>query len=300
MDNFEKAPLKEGFEYAGFWIRSLARVIDILIFYILIFAIIYFLTFRIERISESISALVLFISFGLIFAPIEWLYLSWTTSQFGGTVGKLFSGLRVINDKGENLHFWKSIFRYTIGYTISKMFFGVGFYWITRDKNKQGWHDSVSDTYVIKPIESGMNVLMGVLVIIVQVIVIFFIIAGIVNNTYRFGKLMKDFERAGVIIGEFFSEQPYNKLENELDVPNSSEDKFLKNKYNYNYEFNYDENFNGADLKETEDITPEEFQQLFEEFEDNFEGFDTEEIPGGRNNYYEYNTQPSKNESNTL
>ncbi|CAD6492804.1 MAG: RDD family protein [Candidatus Argoarchaeum ethanivorans] len=37
-----------------------------------------------------------------------------------------------------------------IGMYISGLVFHLGFIWILIDKNKQGWHDKIADTYVVK------------------------------------------------------------------------------------------------------------------------------------------------------
>ena len=36
-----------------------------------------------------------------------------------------------------------------IGMLISVLVIGLGFFWILIDKNKQGWHDKIADTYVV-------------------------------------------------------------------------------------------------------------------------------------------------------
>ena len=36
-----------------------------------------------------------------------------------------------------------------VGYFVSGMLFGLGFLWILRDPQKQGWHDHVSGTVVV-------------------------------------------------------------------------------------------------------------------------------------------------------
>ena len=39
-----------------------------------------------------------------------------------------------------------------LGMLISGLAIGVGFLWILIDKNKQGWHDKIAGTIVVKPI----------------------------------------------------------------------------------------------------------------------------------------------------
>lgn len=89
------------------------------------------------------------ILFVLLSHIISVLYLSLTTSYFGGTIGKLIAGLMVVDEKGDKLTISRSIFRHLIGYMVSGLLFGLGFLWIIRDPNKQGWHDQLSSSYVI-------------------------------------------------------------------------------------------------------------------------------------------------------
>ena len=41
------------------------------------------------------------------------------------------------------------IVRY-IGYTVNTVVFGIGWIWAAFDKDKQGWHDKLAGTVVIK------------------------------------------------------------------------------------------------------------------------------------------------------
>ncbi len=71
----------------------------------------------------------------------------WGTS--GATPGKKTMGLRVVSTDGQPMTMGKAFIRY-IGYIISAIVFYLGFIWIAIDKDKQGWHDKIANTYVIK------------------------------------------------------------------------------------------------------------------------------------------------------
>lgn len=58
-------------------------------------------------------------------------------------------GLRVVSTDGQPMTMGKAFIRY-IGYIISAIVFYLGFIWIAIDKDKQGWHDKIANTYVIK------------------------------------------------------------------------------------------------------------------------------------------------------
>ena len=40
------------------------------------------------------------------------------------------------------------MFRYIVGYYVSGICYGLGFFWVLRDKEKKGWHDQISDSVV--------------------------------------------------------------------------------------------------------------------------------------------------------
>lgn len=77
------------------------------------------------------------------------LYTSYSTVYFGGTLGKLLTGLKVTNEEGGHLTLRKSLFRHTIGYTFSGTLFGLGFWSIIKDEKSRGWHDKATGSIVI-------------------------------------------------------------------------------------------------------------------------------------------------------
>ena len=67
----------------------------------------------------------------------------------GGTPGKLILGMRIVNEKGEYIGIPMAILRY-IGKILSGMILCIGYFMIAWDKKKQGLHDNIAQTYVIK------------------------------------------------------------------------------------------------------------------------------------------------------
>ena len=58
--------------------------------------------------------------------------------------------LQVVNAKSMGaLTGWQAIGRY-VGYMISMVVLLLGFFWIAFDQRKQGWHDKLAGTLVIK------------------------------------------------------------------------------------------------------------------------------------------------------
>jgi uncharacterized RDD family membrane protein YckC len=93
----------------------------------------------------------LWLVYYLIFlAPLVWwIYLCLSTAQLGTTFGKAIAGLKVVDEKDQRLSFFASLFRYPVGYTVSRLGFFLGFIWILVDSSHRAWHDLFTGTRVI-------------------------------------------------------------------------------------------------------------------------------------------------------
>lgn len=67
----------------------------------------------------------------------------------GQTVGKKAMGIKVVKADGTPFGLVPAIIRY-VGYIISGIVILLGFIWILFDPDKQGWHDKIAGTYVVK------------------------------------------------------------------------------------------------------------------------------------------------------
>lgn len=82
----------------------------------------------------------------LVTLVYQWFFLT----QCGGqTPGKMVMGIRVVKTDGTPLTTGDVIVRY-FGYYINSMVACIGWLWATMDENKQGWHDKLARTYVVK------------------------------------------------------------------------------------------------------------------------------------------------------
>ena len=113
-----------------------------------------FLAFFIDGIILSIIGGVLF-SFlrnpgGVVSFLIGLLYYwyFWTHNN-GQTPGKSVMKIRVIKKDGSPMTDADAIVR-GVGYTIGGAVFLLGFLWAFWDENRQGWHDKLASTYVVK------------------------------------------------------------------------------------------------------------------------------------------------------
>ena len=92
---------------------------------------------------------------GLLFSflpmLVTWSYLVTMDVKFGATLGKKALGLRVQNmSTGENLTWLEAILRETVGRFVSALVLGLGYFWVLWDKDKQGWHDKIAKSVVVK------------------------------------------------------------------------------------------------------------------------------------------------------
>ena len=135
---------RDDLEYAGFWIRAWAFLID---------------GFLIALITTPLSSIIfggayiasvdLFMDFLVSsLLPAAYVILFWVYN--GATPGKMAISAKVVDAvTGEHPSAPRYIARY-VGYLLSMLPLGLGFIWIAFDKRKQGWHDKLSGTVVVR------------------------------------------------------------------------------------------------------------------------------------------------------
>jgi len=133
-------------EYAGFWIRVVATLIDTVFFAIIIatpLTLIYGSNYWTAE--ETIQG---FWDGVLYIAPI--IITVWFWTKYLGTPGKMALGLRVVDARtGQPISTPQAIGRY-LGYYVSVFALMLGFVWVAFDKKKQGFHDKLAGTVVVK------------------------------------------------------------------------------------------------------------------------------------------------------
>ena len=79
-------------------------------------------------------------------------YFIWAILLFreGMSPGKRFTGLQVVSREGSVVGLGTMFLREIIGKFLSGLVFCLGFLWILVDTNRQGFHDKLGDTYVVK------------------------------------------------------------------------------------------------------------------------------------------------------
>ncbi len=67
----------------------------------------------------------------------------------GQTLGMKALGMKVVKTDGTPVTFLTALLRY-VGLIISFFVLFLGVIWIAFDKDKQGWHDKIASTYVVR------------------------------------------------------------------------------------------------------------------------------------------------------
>ncbi len=135
--------------YAGFWIRVLASLIDsvliVLVTYPLLIAI-YGWAYLDEHRSGFVAGPVDFVLTWI--APAAAAIAFWIYRQ--ATPGKMVVSARVVDARtGRALTLGQSLLRYA-GYFVALLPFGLGILWVAFDARKQGWHDKLAKTVVVR------------------------------------------------------------------------------------------------------------------------------------------------------
>lgn len=137
-------------EYAGFWIRFLASVLDsILLLMVIVPLLLMLYGPGVFFLSESPGLAYNVINYAL---PIIAVIIFW--QYRAATPGKIMMGIYIVDEKTlSQPSFGKLVLRY-LGYYVSILTLLLGFIWVAFDKRKQGFHDKIAGTLVVRKITS--------------------------------------------------------------------------------------------------------------------------------------------------
>jgi len=133
--------------YAGFWIRTGASIIDTILIILVtwplliaIYGMAYFDSTQI--IAGTWDALISYV-LPAVAVLVFWSYRS-------ATPGKMILNMKIVDAKtGEKPSTGQFVGRY-FGYFVSMIPLMLGIIWVAFDKRKQGWHDKLAGTLVVK------------------------------------------------------------------------------------------------------------------------------------------------------
>ena len=137
------------FVYLGFGQRVLASIMDTIIQMLILMPII--ILFFPHLLSANL------INDPKLLAELQWLFLAiltpfllvfWQSSQ--STLGKMVFHSKIVDATTGEKPSIKQFFLRFVGYMVVSFTFGIGFIWILFDARKQGWHDKMANTVVVK------------------------------------------------------------------------------------------------------------------------------------------------------
>ena len=130
-------------EYMGFWIRAAAGLIDIVV--IMLVSVMMFIAIEISSVPLPMDLI------AELTAPIVYLvYYVVLTGLRGQTFGKMALGIMVVYERDKPPGILRAAFREIFGKFVSYIVLCLGFLCIGWDEKKQGWHDDIASTCVIR------------------------------------------------------------------------------------------------------------------------------------------------------
>ncbi|MEN8730267.1 MAG: RDD family protein, partial [Desulfuromonadales bacterium] len=136
---------------AGFWIRVVATLLDSFLLCIVQFVL-----------TMIISLVIGFMGVAVVEDPavsfIIWLfgttislgYAVFFIGYCGQTPGKMALRIKVVRTDDSQLTYGRAVKREVLGKFVSSILLGIGYLMVAFDQRKQGLHDKIADTYVIK------------------------------------------------------------------------------------------------------------------------------------------------------
>lgn len=139
-------------EYAGFWSRTGAALIDGILLLLITMPILI-----------SIYGWEYLEAEDLVMGPADFL-ISWVLPALAtvlfwlyknATPGKMAIKAQVVDAQtGHSISVGQAMLRY-LGYFLSILPLGLGIFWVAFDSRKQGWHDKIAGTVVVKRTNTG-------------------------------------------------------------------------------------------------------------------------------------------------
>ncbi len=195
-----------GLEYAGFWLRFLAYVIDAFAL-ALASAAVSFAVGVVAGIAGAASgsaegALSSAASIGfLAMLLVSWLYFAITESSAGqGTIGKMALGLAVTDMEGRRIGFARATGRF-FAKLLSALPLGLGFVAVGLTPRKRGLHDAAAGTLVLRRGRSGVAVVVAAIATVVfgGIVVVGILAAIAIPNFVRYQLRAKSSEATAAV-----------------------------------------------------------------------------------------------------
>ncbi|HTY02210.1 MAG TPA: RDD family protein [Rhodocyclaceae bacterium] len=142
-------------EYAGFWIRLGATLIDVILVMAITTPLLTWIYGGEYFDSEVANRIVAGPADFLITWVAPFVAAVWFWRARQATPGKMALSLRIVDaGTGGTLSLRQSVIRY-FAYLVSTLPLCLGFVWIAFDSRKQGWHDKLAGSVVVRSKNRG-------------------------------------------------------------------------------------------------------------------------------------------------
>jgi predicted Zn finger-like uncharacterized protein len=137
---------------AGFWIRAVASLLDMLALGLLESALgaLLIRASGMEPEFHSPEGRMILLTVGAFGLVLGYAYRIFFLGYCGQTPGKMAVRVKVIRTDGMEVTYLRAFLREVVGKFLSKLILGIGYLMVAVDSRKQGLHDKLADTYVVK------------------------------------------------------------------------------------------------------------------------------------------------------
>ena len=135
--------------YASLGQRFQAYLADIVVIYLIVF-LAYFASGLLRALGKNSFLSAEASEFQVIYLLVLCSYMTLALTLYHTTIGKYALGLEVASAKtvGAYPSFWKILLRETVGRLLSSLFFGIGYWRVNGNSQRQAWSDEVAGTVV--------------------------------------------------------------------------------------------------------------------------------------------------------
>jgi uncharacterized RDD family membrane protein YckC len=141
-------------KYGGFWIRVWASVLDSILLLVIVAPVLTAIYGGEYWTNPPTEFEFLDVLFNYIL-PAAAVVLFWIYKS--ATPGKMICKLIIVDAKTGGKPSTRQMIGRYLAYYVSLLPFFLGFFWVAFDKRKQGWHDKLAGTVVIKKKAAGVS-----------------------------------------------------------------------------------------------------------------------------------------------
>lgn len=157
FQKLKEGSLSRAMNYAGFWIRAAAKIIDGIILWLVstIFSLIagfaMTMVFWGSTEQEAFHP-VMFVFYGLMYIlqiAFNAAYATYFVGKYAATPGKMACGIKIVTADGGKVTYLRACARHFAEF-LSAIILGIGYLMVAFDREKRALHDHICNTRVIK------------------------------------------------------------------------------------------------------------------------------------------------------